>query len=298
MAGEPRSTWFKVRVGIGLAVLLGALVQLARVKRAEAWRPDWRQRQEATVLLLVPPGLGAAEEEVVERLQRFDVGDGRPSFDALQTWFGVERRRYDASSDGTPVKLHVGPPIEVAGLPPAPPRAGEQLSLLDRHRRTTAFLDWFAASRAGVTHRRGVVVHVLLVRPEVKETLPWQHSVADKRNRAGFVLSTLSPRGSDLALVDVAHELLHLFGATDKYDQERCVYPVGFAEPFREPRLPQRFSEVMGQGIPQTEGGPERAASGFAEMRVGVETAFEIGWIDRARRDRYYGGDVSAGPTE
>lgn len=285
-------------MGVGLVALAGALVQLARVKRAEAWRPDWSERQEATVVLLVPGGRTPAEEEALERLRRFDVGDGRPTFDALEAWFGAERRRYAPAADPTPVKLHVAGPVEVAGPPPAPPRAGEQLSLLDRHRRTSAFLDWFAGHRRGLTLRRGVVVHVLLVRPEVKEALPWQHSVADRRGRAGFVLSTLTARGADLALVDVAHELMHLFGAADKYDGDRCLFPAGWAEPFRQPRLPQRFSEVMGQGIPQTEQGPERPASGFVEMRVGVQTALEIGWIDQARRDRYYAGDAGAGPSQ
>jgi hypothetical protein len=295
---EPRSKWFKIRVTIGLVALLAALVQYARIKRAEAWRPDWSERQEATILLMVPPARTPGEEEVLERLKRFDVGDGRPSFDALEAWFDVERRRYAPTVVQLPVKLHVGGPVEVPDLPPAPPRADEGLSLLDRHRRTSAFLDWFARHRRGITHRRGVVVHVLLVRPEVKERLPWQHSVADKRNRAGFVLSTLTPGGSDLALVDAAHELLHLFGARDKYEHDRCVFPAGYAEPFRQPRWPQRYSEVMGQGIPQSEHGAERPASGFGEMRVGVQTAFEVGWIDQARRYRYYACDASAGPAD
>jgi len=50
----------------------------------------------------------------------------------------------------------------------------------------------------------------------------------------------------------IAHELLHTFGATDKYDagSDAPRYPEGFAEPQREPRYPQRYAEIMAGRVP------------------------------------------------
>ena len=93
-------------------------------------------------------------------------------------------------------------------------------------------------------------------------------------------------------------ELLHLYGASDKYDGKTCVYPQGYFAPFAEPRFPQPCAEVMAQGIPVAGGLAEEELELFEDMRVGVETAHEIGWISRERRDRYYAGDLSAGPRK
>lgn len=290
-----RGGWFKVRVGIGLVVLAGVGLQFVRVKRAEAWRPDWRERLDVTVLLLHGPLQDDAARSVIERVQRDAVvGEDRPTFPALEDWFAQERARYGGLP---PVKLHLTRPLEVPDLPPAPPAAGEALSFMDRYRRTHAFLDWFAAQRARVPTRKGATVFVLFVPVSELPRIASQHSVADRRSRSGFVFAPLTEQGADHALIDAAHELLHLFGATDKYDGDRCVFPQGFVEPHREPRYPQRFAEVMAQGIPQAQGGREQGVSYFESMRVGVETAWEVGWIDQPRRDRYYGGDVGAEPA-
>ena len=51
------------------------------------------------------------------------------------------------------------------------------------------------------------------------------------------------------------------------------MFPEGFYEPFRQPRFPQAFAEVMAMGIPLREGSRELSLQYFEHMRVGVETA-------------------------
>ena len=47
--------------------------------------------------------------------------------------------------------------------------------------------------------------------------------------------------------VVIAHELLHTFGATDKYDPADNMprHPDGFAEPDARPLFPQRLAEII-----------------------------------------------------
>ncbi len=77
----------------------------------------------------------------------------------------------------------------------------------------------------------------------------------------------------------IAHELLHTFGATDKYDlaSDAPRYPEGFAEPAREPRFPQRYAEIMAGRVPL---GPQRQVmpDELSQTRIGPATAREIGW--------------------
>ncbi|MGE0706881.1 MAG: hypothetical protein AB7N76_06715 [Planctomycetota bacterium] len=289
----------QVRVALLLLVLLGAGLQYLRVKAAESWRPDWEGgRERVTVRVIVPKGLSADEEALVAHLKEYAfLGDGFASFTALSDWLKREQGRYRSVPSTAPVAFKVQGPLEAATLPPTPPRADEGLSFLERWRRSRDFLAWFQAIAAQDPADAPNSVFVVFYR---KAEAPWLdkvHSVADRRSRSGFVFARLDEDGVQSAVIDVGHELLHLFGAKDEYEGLRCNYPEGFVEPFAEPRYPQRFAEVMALGIPRGEGQREGGLHSFEQMRVGVQTAFEIGWIDQARRDRYYKGDASAAPT-
>jgi hypothetical protein len=80
--------------------------------------------------------------------------------------------------------------------------------------------------------------------------------------------------------VVIAHEVLHTFGASDKYDPatNAPAYPYGYAEPERHPLHPQRRAEIMAGRIPITE---TRASmpNGLEQCVIGAKTAREINWI-------------------
>jgi hypothetical protein len=79
--------------------------------------------------------------------------------------------------------------------------------------------------------------------------------------------------------VVLAHEVLHTLGATDKYDlaSGQPLAPAGLAEPDRRPLYPQRFGEIMGGRI-ATAADTAVIAGSLEDMRVGPQTAGEIGW--------------------
>jgi hypothetical protein len=291
-------TPFAIRVGILLAVLAAFAVKLLLVRRAEARVPDWVETERVAVVILTPPHLDDAARDHVERLCRFaQVGDSSSTLIALEHWFELEHARYAAPRPGwKPVRFITQGPFEVETTPPPPPRAGAQLGTVDRYEATRSFLGWYEARLAEHAPAALNVMFVTFYGEAEAAAYRGVHSVSDRRSRRGFVFAPLSGAGRDLAVINVGHELLHLFGATDKYEGETCVYPQGWVEPFAEPRYPQRFAEVMAQGIPQEQGMKEGSLDLFESMRVGVETAREIGWIDGARRDRYYARDPAAAP--
>lgn len=287
-----------IRVGVLLVILAGVGLQYLRFSLAESWTPSWESGETAAIVVLIPQDLSEEEEEVLAKLREFAFADGgKATFTALRYWFQREHGRYGAA-EFTPVMFEVMGPLEISAMPPAPPRAGESMSFLQRYERTTAFLYYYAGQRERAKFLSKNAVFVTFYKSSQKHLFEGVHSVADRRSRSSFVFAPLTEKGSEAAVINTAHELLHLFGASDKYDGQRCVYPAGFYAPFQQPRYPQPCAEVMAQGIPVATGHVEAELELFENMRVGVETAFEIGWIDQVRRDRYYGGDVSAGPKE
>ncbi len=85
----------------------------------------------------------------------------------------------------------------------------------------------------------------------------------------GLVEGTAGDTALTLELVAVAHELLHCLGARDGYDAQGHALPRGMTEP--------GFAEVMVGEVPL---GPNqgRIPKTLSEVRVGEETAREIGW--------------------
>jgi hypothetical protein len=136
--------------------------------------------------------------------------------------------------------------------------------------------------RAGVLNAIGrarpkIALFLLYHDPARAAVLP--HSVGLQRGLLGVVhLFAARSQAAQNAIV-TAHELLHTFGATDKYgpDSNAPAFPDGYAEPEREPRYPQRFAEIMAGRVPLS---PERQQmpDDLSQTLVGPATAREIGW--------------------
>jgi hypothetical protein len=105
------------------------------------------------------------------------------------------------------------------------------------------------------------------------------HSLGLQRGLMGVVHLFAAPSQSAQNAIVTAHELLHTFGATDKYlaDSNAPLYPLGFAEPGLVPRYPQRYAEIMAGRVPLAPDRQEMPAD-LSQVRVGTATALEIGW--------------------
>jgi hypothetical protein len=107
-------------------------------------------------------------------------------------------------------------------------------------------------------------------------------SVGMRKGMYGLVKGYGSNSMSSYNQIVIAHELLHVLGATDKYvfstgDPE---YPFGYAAPDQRPLFPQTHAEIMGGKIPISAYETVLPDS-LEQCRIGHKTAEEIGLFDQ-----------------
>ena len=80
--------------------------------------------------------------------------------------------------------------------------------------------------------------------------------------------------------VVLVHELLHTFGAKDKYDftTGQPLYPTGYANPEQQPRYPQQRAEIMGGYIALSES-KSKTPEDLEDTMISRLTAQEMGWV-------------------
>ena len=163
---------------------------------------------------------------------------------------------------------------ELARAPPAlAPAAGPLTRImwsLKLRRYRSQSLDSIARARPQIA------LFLLYHDPARAPMLP--HSVGLQRGLMGVVHLFATRAQRDQNNVVVAHELLHTFGATDKYAADDApLFPDGYAEPALQPRFPQRFAELMAGRIPLS-AATQRMPEDLDQVLVGPATALEIGW--------------------
>ncbi|MDO4896101.1 MAG: hypothetical protein Q3971_01955 [Moraxella sp.] len=104
-------------------------------------------------------------------------------------------------------------------------------------------------------------------------------STALQNGRIGVVNLFGTPAKTANNNVVIAHESLHAFGASDKYDLSNGIpmYPHGYANPTQNPRYPQTHAELMAVHIPTS---PTKfdMARDLTQTVVGEMTAMEMKW--------------------
>ena len=106
-----------------------------------------------------------------------------------------------------------------------------------------------------------------------------KHSTALQKGRIGSVNLFASQKQSEQNKIVLVHELLHAFGASDKYDLAtgQLIYPAGYAFPDQHPLFPQAKAELMAGHIPLSETTSKMPAS-LDQTLINEITAIELGW--------------------
>ncbi len=122
-----------------------------------------------------------------------------------------------------------------------------------------------------------VRIYLRYFSPRVNQVL--SHSLGLQKGMIGLVNGFASVDYIATNNFVIAHELMHTFGASDKYnlDTNEPVYPDGFADPQQQPLLPQTRAEVMGGRVKVSPGWLLMPRS-LEDVVVGDKTAEEIGW--------------------
>lgn len=253
----------RLRVGVLLTVLFG--VCLFGVKEWRRRHLGWERPHRVAVVLVLRPGAPIAADLAVAF---------RELAPAVEAMFAAQRKKY-APASAPPVELSVVGPVVEGVAPPSSPEA-DLWSLLKFNLALDAYAD-------ALDERLGLDAGVFDVRIYVRLTASSGQSEAaeglgQQHGRVGVVSTEISKAGVDFAWFVAMHEYLHTRGATDKYGPDlRALYPQGYAEPNRTPRLPQAGTELMARGRPRSL--TEEDLPGPAQTWViGEWTAAEIGW--------------------
>ena len=172
-----------------------------------------------------------------------------------------------------PVSLQLAPPMQLV-----PPPAPQNPNLLESMLWSLQFRFWAWRHDRVAGPRPHVRVFVLYFPADPARVMP--HSVGLRKGMLGLVHAFASREMQAENNVVIAHELLHTFGASDKYDPLTNLprYPEGYAEPSASPLYPQPQAEIMAGRIPTS----QRAAEpplGLSQAMIGPVTAREIHWM-------------------
>ncbi len=255
--------WRAIRISVLLLVLLVVAGQawIDRVSTTHWHRP---------VFVGAFPVSADGSPVTAEYVSRLDQG----KIDEVSDFVKAEARRYGVGID-EPIELQLYPTLALA--PPAlEPGAGVLTriiwSLKLRYYRSRALARAFP--------RPQIALFLIYHDPALSSRVP--HSAGLQRGLTAVVHLFASRSQESQNRIVIAHELLHTFGATDKYDLDTGLpnYPDGFADPQLVPRFPQQLAEIMAVKVPLS-AAEARMPDSLEDERVGPLTAREIGWIGR-----------------
>jgi len=267
-AAKPRSRrFFYVRVAVLLTILVGVLMGAGQDSRSRRARNDWDHTLSVAV---VPVALENVDEAAIAAL--------RARLPALEDRMAAELARHRPGAP-RPFRFELVAPVRAASPPPVPAADG----LVDLVEHSIALSRYLKDidTRAGIERDLyDARIYVAMRRPR-KTDRTLVEGRSEQGGRVGLVELELDAEAEaiDLALIVVAHELLHTLGAVDKYDSGgRTLVPLGLAEPDRVPLFPQPHAEIMARNR-MLSASEERVPGSLAEIAVGPATAREIGWI-------------------
>ncbi len=196
----------------------------------------------------------------------------KDSFAEMAEWM-QEQTRHFGSPILQPISISVAPPV--TSQPPLPPRPASALDVI----LWSLKLRWWASQHDAISGPKPMVrLFVLFHDPERTPAVP--HSTGLSKGQLGLIHAYASRQQRRQNNVVIAHELLHTFGATDKYDLASLqpIYPEGYAEPERNPRYPQDRAEIMGGRTP-VDANTAEIPAGLVDTLIGPATAREIGLL-------------------
>ena len=192
------------------------------------------------------------------------------SFEPIESFVAREIRKYGHSL-ARPVRVELGEEITEQ-----PPTFGDSPNTLDVMLWSLK-LRWWAGSAAGPQDDPDPDVRIFVRYHAPDDHFVLENSVGMQKGMVGIVNAYAGKRQAGTNNVVIAHEFLHTLGATDKYDPANGMpdFPLGFAEPGKEPRFPQRYAEIMGGRI-AVSATDAIVPKNLKFVTIGAQTAEEI----------------------
>lgn len=250
--------WKKIRVAVLLIILL--------IVGMNAWR-DMNQDWTKPIVVLLHPINADGQTATEHYIQQISIDD----LDEMRNYLQLQSKEFR----GQPILFYfrLGRTLKV--LPPKPP---ETSSALDAILWSLKFRFYAWKQHEGGDGSPSVTLYLNYYDPKVQKVL--KHSTALEKGRIGSVNLFAAKKQSESNKVVLVHELLHTFGAKDKYDMStgQPIYPTGYADLEQKPLYPQTRAEIMGGYIPLSPT-KSKIPDGLQDTMISRLTAQEMGWV-------------------
>lgn len=251
-----------------IAILLTLLVVVAGSQwLTENRLSSWKKPLWVTIYpVLAEPG--AEVRRYAEKLEP-------ESFQDIGIFIGQQAARYGRQLE-IPVVIQVARPLTTR--PPALPaeHSGLNVALWSLKMR------WWAWKKGRQDGMATADVRMFVLYQKGGSNGILERSVGVKKGSYGVVNAIASRQMAAYNHIIITHELLHILGASDKYDlyTGQPVAPDGLANPIKSPLYPQKRAEIMA-GRTATSASNWRQPASLKSVVIGAKTAAEIGWLER-----------------
>jgi len=253
--------WRKVRIAI-LMLFLGIAAYSTWYDKLST--TDWDE----TLYVGVLPIDDSGNEVTRSYIERLDVERIRDIEDFLNS----EARRHGVTID-RPVRVELYPPVAEK-----PPERASDSGILG-NMWWSLKMRFYARRAVSSTGRPAPQIRIFVRYHDPSFTQSVPHSVGMQKGLVGIVHAFADRSMTRTNNVVIAHEILHTLGASDKYDLETLapLFPIGYAEPERQPLYPQSLTEVMA-GRYAIDSQTFEMPDSLNDVLVGSATALEIRW--------------------
>ena len=251
---------------IRIAILLTILVvvagnQFLTGNRFSSWeKPVW-----VTVYpILVEPDAD---------IRRYVEGLKVDSFQDIGEFIRLQALRHGRQLE-IPVVIQVARPL--TSLPPALPAEYSSLNIA----LWSLKMRWWSWNHSGQDGLAPDDARMFVLYQKKSTNGPMERSVGIKNGSYGIVNAVASRQASAHNNIVITHELMHILGASDKYDLQtgQPLAPDGLSNPHQSPLYPQSRAEIMGGRIATSATRWRRPAT-LKSCVIGTATATEIGWL-------------------
>ena len=173
-----------------------------------------------------------------------------------------------------PVVIQVARPL--TSLPPELPAENSGLSVA----LWSLKMRWWSFRNGGQDGLAPDDIRMFVLFQKRKSNGPLERSVGIQNGSYGVVNAVASRQMTARNRIVITHELLHILGASDKYDlgTGQPFAPDGLANPGQTPLYPQKRAEIMGGRIATSATRWRRPAT-LKSCVIGAKTAAEISWL-------------------
>jgi len=205
-------------------------------------------------------------------IRRYAESLGADSFRDINGFFKRQGARYGRQLE-KPVVIQMARPLTV--LPPALPTESSGLNVA----LWSLKMRWWSWRHGSQDDLVGEDIRMYILYQKRNSEGPLERSVGIKNASYGLVNAVATRQMAARNRIIIAHELLHILGATDKYDLHtgQPMAPDGLANPGQSPLYPQESAEIMGGRI-AVSAYKWRYPASLASCLIGASTASEIGW--------------------